>query len=289
MPGQFAKSFAGLGIPEDNKFIVAACREDGAVGREFGIVERIPMSFELPDELPVGDVPQRGDASETFHAGGRQQSIVADEVDRVHRAGVRADCVRRHVAPNALRLKRHFVVPGDGEPLSIRRVVDGSNGPGVGVRLDVGDDEHEPVGSSTFRAFGAAVDPAANESDLIVGRLRFVLGRHRRVAVSQHLVENTPLRISRQDGRFVVGSLVQRGERFQREVPLAVGIVMAAGTVFFEEGSDVLRIVGVSSLVGRDGKSHGTDCRQDRKQPQGITKHVASPESNGRQSSHHAE
>ncbi len=101
----------------------------------------------------------------------------------------------------------------------------------------------------------ARVDPGLDQRDLVGSGPRLVLGRHHRLRrPGQETNDAAPLGVAGQERGAVRGPSLQRGVAFERELPLAILVVMAAGAVLLEDGSDARRVIRGRSAVGPGGR-----------------------------------
>ena len=195
------------------------------------------------DERAVGDVPDRRDAAQARDARGRDQ---ARAVGREMQGGDLA----RELAERALRrsgrggawppVQADLGVAGDGEPAAVARRVHRDDGPHLRVRGDLGHDQRQAVG---LLALAVRVRPLRS-------RPRSARSRRRRAAARPWAASSVsprrsgrgsmrlPLASPGQERGAVRGPSLQRGVAFERELPLAILVVVAARAVLLEDRSD---------------------------------------------------
>ena len=123
------------------------------------------------------------------------------------------------------------------------------------VRRDLGNNKAQAVG---FLALSVHVRPASIQAAMTaissaVGP-RLVLGRHDRFGgAGQDANDAASLGVAGQKRGAVRGPSLQRGETLQRELPLAILVVVAARAIFLEKRSDACRVIWRGAVV-RNGR-----------------------------------
>ena len=75
VPFQRTHWLAGDSVPDLDFFVVAACGQPLAIGRELRVIKRVAMAFKAADECTIGDVPDRRDAPQAGDTGGVYQPL----------------------------------------------------------------------------------------------------------------------------------------------------------------------------------------------------------------------
>ena len=97
--------------------------------------------------------------------------------------------------------------------------------------------------AARLRPLGAGVDPRLEQGDLRGARARLTLGRHRRLRHARELADHPAAGGVAGGAAGPCGVPLQRGVAFERELALALVVVVAAGAILREDRRDLRRVV----------------------------------------------
>ncbi len=254
VPFQRAQRLAGERVPELDLLVVAAGGEPFAVGREFRVVEDVAVALETPDQRAVGDVPDRRDATQARDARGRDQAAaIGGEMQGRDLAGELAQrAIRRRAAGRVPVVEADLVAAratASHRPSGVASIAttgrtfacDGIFGT-ISVRRS-GSWPCGPRAPDSIQASISAISSAPGRGSSLGGIVGFAGTR-------QQTDDAAPLGIAGQERGAVRGPSLQRGVAFERELPLAILVVMAACAVLLEDGSDSRRVIRGRSAFG---------------------------------------
>src|SRR5262245_10383241 len=169
-------------------------------------------------------------------------------------------------------LEFHGGVAGRSEPATVARGVEGRHGPKPRTRGDPGDLEREAVGRLAARPAGARVDPRLDQSDVLVAWPRLAFRRHGGLRGTRQLAEESALfGATRLDRGAARRAFLERRVALEREVSLAVIVVVTTDAVFLKYGCDLRRVVRRRCTVGQHG------CRRRQESRKKERPHVGNP------------